>query len=113
VVAVALLGAALLVLRRRARSGRGTGRSQEALAADALRARKTWREALLRLGRAGLVLPASATPREVERAARERLPQAGPIVERLSRRCSAARWGGEPLPDGEARAMLSALRRTL
>jgi transglutaminase-like putative cysteine protease len=112
-VVAAGLSIALVVLRRRRGGRRGPGRTQAALEADALRAQKLWREARLRLERAGLALPPSATPREVERAARERLPEAGPIVERLSRRCSEARWGGAPLPAGEARAMLSALRRVL
>jgi protein-glutamine gamma-glutamyltransferase len=111
-----ILGVLLLLLALlwwRLRTVRGDGHGARVLPPDAERARRVWRRARERLERAGLGAGPGRTPAELQQLVRERLPAALPIVERLSQRCSAARWGGAALPAGEAEALLSALGRQL
>jgi protein-glutamine gamma-glutamyltransferase len=114
-----VLGAALLCAlaalgvrawRARASPGRVGG---PRLAPDQLRARLLWRKARRELGRAGVPLSISTTPREVAVQAGGGDPLFGQVLAELSSRCLAARWGGAALPAPEARRLLRALRRSL
>jgi hypothetical protein len=107
-----VLGIGLLVALLRRTAYRRARRSAR-LGADQRRAQVLWRRARERLGRAGLTLTASVSPREAARRTRERRPAAAEAVEEIASAVLAARWGGEPLAATRARALLRDLRRQL
>ena len=106
-VAIALLVA---LLRRTGRRGRARA---VRLGADQRRAQALWRSARKKLDRAGMAFGASVPPREAARRTAELGPAAARAAEQLAAAVLAARWGGEPLPGGRARALLRELRRGL
>jgi protein-glutamine gamma-glutamyltransferase len=114
VLAGALLCALAVLVVRARRSRASAGRvGARRLAPDQLRARLLWRKARQELGRAGVPLSHSTTPRELAVQAAGGEPLFGQVLAELSSRCLAARWGGAALPAPEARRLLRALRRSL
>ncbi|HWE25158.1 MAG TPA: transglutaminaseTgpA domain-containing protein [Myxococcales bacterium] len=83
------------------------------LTADQRRARKLWQRTRDRLQREGVHLARAVSPREAIRWIAQRQPGAAPAVERLASAVLAARWGGERLSPGQARALLRDLHRQL
>jgi hypothetical protein len=104
---IALVLGARFALRRRSPTRSGP------LLADQRRAARLWREARSRLERAGMQLAPGVTPREAARRAALLGPAAQAAASHLTARYLAARWGGEPLPQSEARSLLRALQRSL
>jgi transglutaminase-like putative cysteine protease len=95
-----VLALALSLWVRRVRPAQAAVAGQTKLERDQRRALRLWRDARRELQGAGLKLPASATAREAAAVA------ASSAAMELAASYTAARWGGAPLPAGEARRLL-------